>query len=62
MYVFDLSKPESFFLCQEFLMKDNDVIYVANSVSTELQKFLRLLASGTNAIRGTYGAYTAVAD
>ena len=62
VYVFDLSKPESFFLCQEFLMKDNDVIYVANSVSTELQKFLRLLASGTNAIRGTYGAYTAVAD
>ena len=54
VYVLDMSKPRAFFLAQGFLMRDNDVIYVANSVSTELQKFLSLLNSGTAAVRGTY--------
>ena len=54
VYVLDMSKPRSFFLAQSFTMRDNDVIYVANSVSTELQKFLTLLNAGTGAIRGTH--------
>ncbi len=61
VYVFDMSRPQAFFLAQGFMMRDNDVIYVANSVSTELTKFLSLLNAGTAAIRGTYSTAT-VAD
>ena len=61
VYILDMSKPRSFFLAQGFLMRDNDVIYVANSISTELQKFLRLLNAGTAAVRGTQATVTTVA-
>ncbi len=60
VYVLDMSKPRAFFLAQGFLMKDNDVIYVANSVSTELQKFLALINAGTGAIRGTHATAVTV--
>jgi polysaccharide export outer membrane protein len=39
----DLSNPSSFFVMQSFPIEDRDVLYVANSPSTELQKFLNLL-------------------
>ena len=54
VYVLDMSQPKAFFIAQGMVMRDNDVIYVANSVGTELQKFLALLNAGTAAIRGTY--------
>ncbi len=56
VYVLDMSRPRAFFVAQGMVMRDNDVIYVANSVSTELQKFLALLNSGTAAVRGAYSA------
>ena len=58
VYVLDMSKPRAFFLAQGFMMRDNDVIYVANSASTELRKFLALLNAGTAAVRGTYSTAT----
>ncbi len=58
VYVLDMSRPKAFFVAQGMVMRDNDVIYVANSVSTELQKFLSLLNAGTAAVRGTYAAAT----
>ncbi len=58
VYVLDMSRPKAFFIAQGMVMRDNDVIYVANSVSTELQKFLTLLNAGTAAVRGTYAAAT----
>ena len=48
-----MSKPQAYFLAQQFIMRDNDVIYVANALGPELEKFLRLLNAGTGAIRGT---------
>jgi polysaccharide biosynthesis/export protein len=45
VYQLDLSKPEALFLAQRFPMRDKDVIYVANASSSELQKFLNLVAS-----------------
>ena len=60
VYVLDMSQPKAFFIAQGMMMRDNDVIYVANSVGTELQKFLTLLNSGTAAIRGTYSTATMV--
>ena len=53
VYVLDMSKPRAYFLAQRFIMRDNDVIYVANAIGPELEKFLRLLNAGTGAIRGT---------
>ena len=53
VYVLDMSKPQAYFLAQRFVMRDDDVIYVANAIGTELQKFLDLLNAGTAAIRGT---------
>ena len=54
VYVLDMSKPRAFFLAQGFVMRDNDVIYVANSAGAELKKFLMLLNAGTAALRGVY--------
>ena len=62
IYVLDMSKPRAFFLAQGMMMRDNDVIYVANSVSTELQKFLSLLNAGTAAIRGTHNTITVITE
>jgi polysaccharide export outer membrane protein len=45
VYQLDLTKPEALFLAQRFPMKDKDVVYVANASSSELQKFLNLVAS-----------------
>jgi len=53
IYVLDMRKPRAFFMAQAFMMHDNDVIYVANSVGTELEKFLRLLNLGTATIRSS---------
>jgi polysaccharide export outer membrane protein len=35
--------PSSFFLAQKFAMQDKDIIYVSNSASTELMKFLSVI-------------------
>ncbi len=58
VYVLDMSRPKAFFVAQGMVMRDNDVIYVANSTSTELQKFLALLNAGTAAVRGAYSTAT----
>jgi len=62
VYVLDMSKPQAFFLAQGMMMRDNDVIYVANSISTELQKFLGLLNAGTAVIHGTRNTVTIVSE
>jgi polysaccharide export outer membrane protein len=62
IYVLDMRKPRAFFLAQAFMMRDNDVIYVANSVSTELTKFLRLLNLGTATLRGTMSTVNVVSE
>ncbi len=46
VYRLDLKKPDSFLAAQRFPIKNKDVVYFANSPSTELSKFLGLLGSG----------------
>jgi polysaccharide export outer membrane protein len=43
IYQLDFTKAGSFFLAQNFALRDHDVLYVSNSPSTELEKFLFLL-------------------
>lgn len=43
IYRLDLSKPSSFFLAQEFQMRDKDVIYVANARFTQTRKLVEII-------------------
>ena len=41
----DLRNPKSFFLMQSLALNNHDILYVSNSPSAELQKFLNLIFS-----------------
>jgi polysaccharide biosynthesis/export protein len=43
IYRLNMKKPQGLFVAQRFLMRDNDILYVSNATSTELQKFLAVL-------------------
>ena len=45
VYTINLKDPASFFIAQNFPMRNKDVMYVANAQATELQKFLNLVGS-----------------
>lgn len=45
VYRVDLKDPRSFLVAQQFPMKHQDVLYVANAQAAELQKFLSILTS-----------------
>lgn len=46
VYRLDLKKPGGFLAAQRFPIKDKDIVYFANSPSTELSKFFTLLGRG----------------
>jgi polysaccharide biosynthesis/export protein len=46
IYQLDLRQPQSLFAAQTFLMKDNDVLYVSNAPSTDLQKVFGIVSGG----------------
>ena len=52
IYRVDLKDPRTFFVAQNFPIKDKDVLYVANAPAAELQKFLNLLVSTIYPIEG----------
>jgi polysaccharide export outer membrane protein len=60
IYKLDLKEPTSYFAAQRFLMRDNDVIFVSNAPSTDLQKFLTIIGSGLGLVSSTAGAATSV--
>lgn len=45
VYRLDLKDPTSFFVAQNFVMQNQDVLYVSNAPAAELQKFLNILSS-----------------
>lgn len=45
IYKVNLKDPASFFVAQDFPMRNRDVVYVANAPAAELQKFLTLISS-----------------
>ncbi len=57
IYKLDLSSPTGFFLAQKFKMKNNDIIYVANAKSVELQKFLSIINSTSTTTNNTKNAF-----
>ena len=45
VYRLDMSDPSAFFVAQNFMIKNKDVIYVANASSVEFNKFLNIMVS-----------------
>lgn len=45
IYNADMKRPETFFAAQNFQMRDGDVIYVSNSRTADLQRFVNIVAS-----------------
>ncbi len=48
----NLRKPDGLFLAQKFAMHDKDILYVSNSDSTEVTKFLAVVNSVTSGVAG----------
>lgn len=48
----NLRDPSAYFLAQQFRMHDKDILYVSNSDSTEVLKFLNLISSATGGVSG----------
>jgi len=55
LYRVNLKDPGAFLVAQNFVMKDKDVVYVANAPAAELQKFLNILSSSVFSVRGLIG-------
>jgi polysaccharide biosynthesis/export protein len=49
VFLVDLSQAEGYFLANHLLMKHNDIIYIPESPSTDLSKFLTILRQGSSA-------------
>lgn len=45
VYRLDLSQPGSFFVAQDFAIRDDDVLYVSSAPGADLQKFLSALSN-----------------
>lgn len=45
IYQLDFSRPNAFFMARAFLMRDKDIIYVANAPVTDLRKFTNTILS-----------------
>lgn len=45
IYSVNLKDPASFFLAQNFMMQNRDMLYVSNAPSSDLQKFLNMVVS-----------------
>ncbi|WP_374550519.1 polysaccharide biosynthesis/export family protein [Sphingobium yanoikuyae] len=52
VYRINLKDPASFFLAQKFEIENRDVIFVSNSPSTDLQKFLGILSQAAFSVTG----------
>src|SRR5271156_2847923 len=60
IYRLNLRDAHSFFLARSFAMKDKDIIYIANSASDQIGKFLGLVGLVTSPVISgvaTYGAF-----
>jgi polysaccharide export outer membrane protein len=57
VYKLNLRDANSFFLARAFQMKDKDILYVANSPSDPVQKFLGLVGTITSPVISGVGVY-----
>ena len=60
IYRLNLRDAHSFFLARSFAMKDKDIIYIANSASDQIGKFLGLVGLVTSPVISGVATYGAV--
>jgi polysaccharide biosynthesis/export protein len=60
VYRLNLRDANSFFLARSFPMKDKDILYVANSMSDPVQKFLGLVGTVTSPVISGASVYAAM--
>jgi polysaccharide export outer membrane protein len=60
IYQVSLRDPASFFVTQNFPVRDRDVIYVANAPARELEKFLRLMGMVFSPATSTLNTVSAI--
>ncbi|MBE7730081.1 polysaccharide export protein [Komagataeibacter sp. FXV3] len=45
VYQLDMMNPNSYFLAQKFMMRNDDIIYIANSATNKFYKFMNLITT-----------------
>ena len=60
IYRLNLRDAHSFFLARSFPVKDKDILYIANSASDQMQKFLGLVGLVTSPVISGVATYGAV--
>jgi polysaccharide biosynthesis/export protein len=60
IYRLNLREANSFFLARSFPIKDKDILYVSNSASDPVQKFLLLVGLVTAPVVSGVAVYSAV--
>ena len=58
----NMRDPSTFFLAQQFPMKDKDILYVSNADSVELLKVLNIISSATSGVSGPAADAVTVRD
>ena len=56
VYRINLRDPNTYFLARNFAVQNKDIIYVANAIATELQKFLTIVQGGASAVNSAANA------
>jgi polysaccharide export outer membrane protein len=51
VYELDMKDPVGLFAAQRFLMRDNDILYVSNAASADLQKAIGIVSGSINSAR-----------
>lgn len=55
IYQIDLRDPQTFFWAQKFMIQNNDMVYVSNAYSADLNKFLSIITSSIYSISSVKG-------
>ena len=55
IYQIDLKNPQTFFWSQKFMIQNNDMIYVSNASSADLNKFLSIITSSIYSVSAVKG-------
>ena len=55
IYQIDLKDPQTFFWAQKFMIQNNDMVYISNASSAELNKFIGIVTSSIYSVTAVKG-------
>ncbi len=56
VYRINMRDPNTYFLARNFPIRNKDIVYVANAMATELQKFLTIVQAGSSSVNSAANA------